>query len=206
MHARAVGVEDARDLDLQPMLAVVVEEQGLGAALAFVIAGARADGIDVAPIALALRMDERVAIDLGGGGLQDARMHPLGEAQHVDGAMHAGLGGLHRIVLIVDGRSRAGEIVDAAHLQIEREADVVADGLEARVVEDGHEVAARAGEIIVDADDVVSVGEEPRAKMRPQKPAPPVTSTVMQSLLCARHSTSRAGDRCRLFFSNRRVG
>ena len=64
VHARPVGVEDPRHLDLQPVLAVIVEEQGLGAALALVVAGARAQRVDVAPIVLALRVDLRVAIDL----------------------------------------------------------------------------------------------------------------------------------------------
>ena len=39
VHARAVGVEDARDLDVDAVLAVVVEEQRFGAALALVVAG-----------------------------------------------------------------------------------------------------------------------------------------------------------------------
>jgi len=38
MHPRTVGVEDARHLDAQRVLAVVVEEQRLGAALALVVA------------------------------------------------------------------------------------------------------------------------------------------------------------------------
>ena len=59
VHARPVGVEDARDLDLEFMLAMIIEEQRLGAALAFIIAGARADRIDVPPIVFRLRMDGR---------------------------------------------------------------------------------------------------------------------------------------------------
>jgi hypothetical protein len=49
MHARTVGVEDARDLDAQLMLPPVVDEQRFGTALALVVAGADADRIDVAP-------------------------------------------------------------------------------------------------------------------------------------------------------------
>jgi len=45
VHARAVGAEDARDADLNPVLARVACGQGLGAALALVVAGARSDGI-----------------------------------------------------------------------------------------------------------------------------------------------------------------
>ena len=71
VHARAVGIEDARDLDLELVLAVIVEEQRLGAALALVIAGARADRVDVPPVVFRLRMHGRVAVDLAGRGLQD---------------------------------------------------------------------------------------------------------------------------------------
>ena len=38
VHARPISVEYARDLDLEAVLAVVIEEQRLGAALAFIIA------------------------------------------------------------------------------------------------------------------------------------------------------------------------
>jgi len=102
MHARAIGVEDARDANAQLVLAVIVEEQSLGAALAFVITGARADRIDVAAVILGLRMDRRIAIDLGGRGLEDLGPEALGKPQHVDRAGDAGLGRLHRIVLVVD--------------------------------------------------------------------------------------------------------
>jgi len=40
VHARAVGIEDAHDAHLHAILLVVVHAQRLGAALAFVVAGA----------------------------------------------------------------------------------------------------------------------------------------------------------------------
>ena len=82
MHARAVGVEDARHLDADAVLAVVVEEQRLGAALALVVAGARTDRVDVAAIGLRLRVHERVAVNLAGRGVEDACARALGQAQH----------------------------------------------------------------------------------------------------------------------------
>src|SRR5690606_15331885 len=106
------GVEDARHADVHAVLAVVVEEQRLGAALAFVVAAARAYGVDVAPVGFRLRVAFGVAVDLAGGGLEDARAGALGQPEHVDRAVHAGLGGLHRVVLIVHGRGRAGQVVD----------------------------------------------------------------------------------------------
>ena len=49
--------------------------------------------------------------------------------------MHAGLGRLHGIELVVDRRGRAGQIVDLVDLDIERKRHVVAHQLEVRVVE-----------------------------------------------------------------------
>ena len=54
------------------MLAAVVEGQTLGGALPFVVAGPLSDRVDVAPVGLGLRVLERVAVDLGGGGEQEA--------------------------------------------------------------------------------------------------------------------------------------
>ena len=68
--------------------------------------------------------------------------------------MHAGLGRLHRIALVVNRRRRAGEIEDLVDLDIEREGHVVADQLEALVIQQMLDVAARAAEEIIDADDV----------------------------------------------------
>ena len=82
MHARAVSIEYARHLDSQAVLAVVVEEQSLRAALTLVVAGPGPDGIHPAPVRLRLGMHLRIAVNLAGGGLQYGRPHPLGEPEH----------------------------------------------------------------------------------------------------------------------------
>ena len=64
-HAGSVGVEDARDANLEAVLAVVIEREGLRAALALVVARALADGIDVTPVLLRLRMLQGIAVNLG---------------------------------------------------------------------------------------------------------------------------------------------
>src|SRR5436190_3433063 len=51
VHARTVGVEDPHHADADLVLAVIIEEQGFGAAFALIITGARPDRIDVAPVA-----------------------------------------------------------------------------------------------------------------------------------------------------------
>src|SRR5665213_3538621 len=116
MHARAIGVENSGHFYLQFVLAVVVEEQCLCTALALVITRARTYWIDVAPIVLCLWMHGRVAIDLAGRRLQDSSLKTLGKTEHVYSAMHAGLGRLHRIALIMNRRCRTGEIVNLIHL------------------------------------------------------------------------------------------
>jgi hypothetical protein len=91
VHTWAVGIENSSDLDAYPVLPEVVEEQGLGAALAFIVAGARPKGIDVAAVVLGLRVDGWIAIDLAGRGLQYLCPDALGQAEHVDGTDDAGL-------------------------------------------------------------------------------------------------------------------
>ena len=64
VHARAIGIEDPHDLYVELVLPMVVEKEGLGAALSFIVARARADRVDIAPIALGLRMDRRISVNL----------------------------------------------------------------------------------------------------------------------------------------------
>jgi hypothetical protein len=115
------------------VLAVIIEQQRLGAALALVVAGARPDRVDVAPIRLRLGMHDGVPVDLRGGGLQYLAAEPLREPEHVDRAMDGGLGRLDRIVLVTHRRGRAGEIVDLVDVDMEREGCVVAQELEPRM-------------------------------------------------------------------------
>src|SRR5689334_15070728 len=103
MHARTICVENTRHLDREVMLAAIIEEQGFGAAFTLVVAGAGTYGIDIAPVAFLLRVNAGVAIDLRSRGLQDLRLHALGEPEHVDSAEHADLRGLDGIELVVNG-------------------------------------------------------------------------------------------------------
>src|SRR5262245_48010681 len=120
MHAWTVSIEDACDLDLELMLAVIVEEQRLGATLSLIVAGTRTDRIDIAPVGFGLRMHRRVAVYLARRRLEDATFETLGESQHVYRPMHRRLGRLHGVVLVMYGRSWAGQIVDFIYFNIER--------------------------------------------------------------------------------------
>src|SRR3954466_244374 len=87
-HAGTVRVEDASDLDLNAMSAVVVEEESFGSPLALIIASARADRIDVAGIALGLRVNFRISVHLAGRGLQNPARLLLGQFENIESAEH----------------------------------------------------------------------------------------------------------------------
>jgi hypothetical protein len=65
--------------------------------------------------------------------LKDATFESLGEAQHVDGAVDRCLGGLYWVVLIVNRRCRAGEVIDLVDLDKQWKGDVMAHEFEARI-------------------------------------------------------------------------
>lgn len=169
VHARTIGVEQTSHAHGQTVLTVVGKKQGFGAAFALVVAGAQANGIDVAPVRFWLGVHGGVAVDLAGRGLKDFGPDPFGQAEHVDGAMHAGLGGLHRIELVVNGRGWAGQVVDFVHFKVQRKSDVVADDFKAWIAKQVRDVLLGAGEEIVHADDLVSFTEKPFAKVRSEK-------------------------------------
>ena len=64
VHPGPVGVEDPGDPDLDTRLLVVGVGQGLRHPLALVIAGAGADGVNIAPVGLGLGMHLGISIYL----------------------------------------------------------------------------------------------------------------------------------------------
>ena len=84
------------------MGAVVGHGESLGRSLALVVDGARANRIDISPVALWLRMDKRVAVDLGGRGEQKNRVLGAGQSQHVVGPQRADLERRDWVVRVVN--------------------------------------------------------------------------------------------------------
>src|SRR5262249_6417108 len=87
----------------------------------------------------------------------------------IDGAVHAGLGRLHRIVLVMDRGSRTGQIVDLIHLHIERECHVVAHELKVGLAEQMLDIALAAGEEVVHTNDLVAGLQKPIAQVGAKK-------------------------------------
>lgn len=169
VHAGAIGVEDAGHTNVQAMLTVVVKKQGFGAALTFVVAAANANGVDIAPVVFCLGVHGWVTMHLACAGLKNTGIQSLGQAQHVDGTVHAGLEGLNRVVLVVDGAGRASQVVDLVDFDVKRKRDVVPHELKTGVVEHMLDVAFAAGEQVVGTHHFVATGQQAVDEVAAQK-------------------------------------
>ena len=163
------SIEYPRDLDAQPMLPPIVEEQRFGAAFTFIITRSLTDRIDVTPVVFGLRMDMRIAIDFGRRGLENLCFHAFGKPQHVDRAVHARFGRLHWVMLVVNGRCRARQIVNLVDLHIVREGDVMANEFKVFVADEMFDIHPSSGEEIIEAEDAGILRRQVFAQMRTEK-------------------------------------
>jgi hypothetical protein len=172
MHAGTVGVEDTGHFDLDPILAVVIKEKGFRAPFSLVVTRPETDGIDASPIGLRLGMDRGIAIDLRSRCLKNPGFESFGKPQHVDGAMNVHLGGLNGVVLIVDRRSRTGQVIDLIDLYVEREGNVVANEFKIRIPYQRSDILLGPRIEIVDTENVVPILEETLAEVGAQESGP----------------------------------
>ena len=80
-------------------------------------------------------MNLRVAINFRSRGLKNPSVHALGQPQHVDGAHHVGLDRLDGIVLVMNRRSRTGEIINLIDFQQDRFDHIVAHQIKPMIFE-----------------------------------------------------------------------
>jgi hypothetical protein len=153
--------------------AVIGHGDRLGEALGFVVDAARAHRIDVAPVVLALRVHEGIAVDLRGGSEEEAGPSGLGEAESAIGPEGADLEGLDGQLEVVDGRGGAREVQHVVEVALDGDevGHVVLDEDEARILDVG-DVVEGAREEIVHAHHVAAVGEEKVAEMRAEESRP----------------------------------
>jgi hypothetical protein len=86
--------------------------------------------------------------------------------------VHVDFRGLDRIVLIVDRRGRARQVVNLVDLDKQRIGYIVSLEFEIRVAQKSYDVPLAARVEIVDAEYVMLILEKPFAEMRPQKSGP----------------------------------
>jgi hypothetical protein len=108
MHSGAVGIKDAGHFDFKLVLAKVIEKKGFRTSLSFIVAGTWPDAVHVSVIGFRLGVYRRVAINLRSRSLKNFGLDPLGQPQHIDGTVNIDLGGLNRVVLVMDGGCRTG--------------------------------------------------------------------------------------------------
>ena len=110
-----------------------------------------------------------IAIDLGGRGLEDLRFNSLSQAEHIYCAVHAGLRRLHRVMLVMDRRGRARQVVNLIDLQIKWERDVMADEFKMFVIEEVLDVTSGAGKEVVNTEDQRTVCKQMPTQMRAEE-------------------------------------
>ena len=111
-HPRAVGVEDPYHRGIDALAGPVGGGHGLGIAFGFVVYAPGPNGVDVAPVALLLRMDLRVAVDLRYRCQQELCLLLLGQFEGMPGAHGTGLECVDWQLEVVDRRCRRGEMED----------------------------------------------------------------------------------------------
>jgi hypothetical protein len=79
---------------------------------------------------------------------------------------------MDRVVLVMDRRGRAGQVVDLVHRDEDRVVHVVVHELEVRMVQQVGDVVLAAGEQVVQADHVVAARDQPVAQMRADEAGP----------------------------------
>jgi hypothetical protein len=171
MHAGTVRIEDTNNFYFQFVLAMIIEAQGFPAAFSLVITTPGTDWIDSAAIVFHIAVFFRITINFGRGRLQKSGLASLRQAEHVDCAMHARLGGLNQVELVVNRARRTGQVIDLVDLHIQRKGYVVGQQLEARVTPEMRDIVLGPGKKVVDAHYVVVLPEEVFAQMGAEKAA-----------------------------------
>ena len=133
MHSGTVGVKDTGHFDFKLMLAKVIEKKGFCTSLSLIVAGTWPDAVHVSVIGFGLGMNRRITINLRSRSLKNFGLDPFGKPQHVDGAVNIDLGGLNRVVLVMNGGCRAGQVVNLLDFQIQRKGDVVPEQFKIRI-------------------------------------------------------------------------
>src|SRR5215468_9517033 len=87
----------------------------------------------------------------------------------MDPPVHTDCRGLHRIKLVVNGRSWTSQIENFIDFDVERETNVMAHQLEARIRQQMMHVASRPGVEIIDAQNLIAAFQQAIAKVRSNK-------------------------------------
>ena len=156
------------------MLGPVGRRERLGEPFGFVVATAGSDRVDISPVALGLRVDQRIAVGLRRRGQQVAGTLLHRQTECVQRAQRADLHGLDRHLGVVDRRCGRSEVQDV----IDRfgDGDVVRnvefDQSEAIVALQVGDILRGAGGEIVQNGHVQALGQQAVRQVRAQETRP----------------------------------
>ena len=149
------------------VLFVVGHGQGLGEALGLVVAAARADRIDVAPVFFGLGMHQRVAVDFGSRRQEEPGVFVFGQAQGFVRAQRTDLQRLDRQLEVINRAGRRGEMPDVIDRAVQEDelGHVLLDEFEIPIAAQVGDVVHAAGDEVVDADDLVAARQQQVGQM-----------------------------------------
>ena len=156
------------------MLAVIGDGHGFRETLGLVVAASRADAVDVSPVILGLRVDQRVAVDFRRGSEQEPRGLEPAESERLVGAERANLQGLDRELEIIDRAGWRGKMPDTIDPALEEKklGDVLLDEFEMPVAGQVRNVIDAAGHQVVDGDDGMPFQKQIVHQVRSEKTSP----------------------------------
>ena len=104
------------------------------------------------------------------------RTQALGQSEHIDRTVGAGLGGLDGITLVMDRRGRASQIIDLVHFHKQRKSHIVTHQFGTRMGEEMAYVALAPGEKLSTHRTSLPSLISRSQRCDPRNPAPPVTN------------------------------
>src|ERR687894_1406206 len=154
---------------------MIGHSQSFGVTLGLVVDAPHARCAYVAPVVFALRVYEGVAVDLRGRGEHEAGPPGAGKSEAVVSCQCAALEYLYRDTHEVGWARGGGEMIDLVELsgKVYVGTDVVFYILEiCFACQEGGHVLEDARTEVVDADDLIALGEEPLAEVRADETSP----------------------------------
>ena len=170
-HARPVRIENAHDVRIEPLGAVIGHHQRLRKTLGFVIHAARPHRVHIAPVRLRLRADGRIAVAFRSRGQKIFCFFREGQPQRIVRPERAHFQRLNRQLEIIHRacrRSKVQHVVDVSR-NIDIFRDVVLHHPEMRVVLQMLHVAFGPGNQVVDRQHIPAARQQIIAKVRSQK-------------------------------------
>ena len=147
---------------IHAVVAVVGHGDGLREALGLIVNAARPDGVHIAPVVFGLRMNERIAVALGGGGEDECRAFILGQTERIVRSERADFQGRNRDAQVVDRTGWTRKMPNIIDLtwDVDEVGDIVADEFVVLVPGEMLDVRDIASDEAIDRDDAMALGKQ----------------------------------------------